>query len=179
MIKKLAMSGFVCIACACCNVHARAQSTPSSLSSLQFLTGEWAGGGSTAAGQATGRSSITSDLGGHVLVRRDHTDIPAANGRPASTIDILMLIYPQASDGKLHATYTDSEGHVIQYTAQQVAPDHMVEFDSAVSPNSPTFRLTYTLLKPAELEVKFEMAMPGKNAVFRSIAVGTLRRSNK
>lgn len=162
-----------------CGGPAQAQSAPSPLSPVQFLVGDWVGSGSTDVGQATGRSSIKADLGGHVLVRRDHTDLPAAAGRPASSMDVLMLIYPQASDGRLHATYTDSGGHVIQYTAARTQPGRLVEFDSDPSPRAPTFRLTYTLSGPKTLGVRFEMAAPGTALAFHPVAVGTLRRSEK
>jgi len=104
------------------------------LAPLQFLVGDWSGGGDTDAGRSRGVSSIKADLDGHVLVRRDHTVFPATKGHPASTMDMLMLIYPSSSDGRLHATYTDSAGHVIQYTAARVEPGRLVEFDSDEAP---------------------------------------------
>ncbi len=162
-----------------CGGHAQGQASPSPFSPVEFLVGDWVGGGTTDAGRATGRSSIQADLGGHVLVRRDHTDIPAGAGRPASSMDVLMLIYPQASDGRLHAVYTDSGGHVIQYTAARVEPGRLVEFDSDPSPGAPAFRLTYTASGPQALGVRFERAAPGAAPAFRPIAVGTLTRSKK
>ena len=159
-----------------CGVHAQA-SPPSPLSPVQFLIGDWVGGGDTDLGQATGRSVIKPDLDGHVLVRRDHTDFPAAKGHPASSMDALMLIYPQASDGRLHATYTDSGGHVIQYTAPRVVAGRLVEFDSDPSLTAPTFRLTYTISEAKALEIKFEMAASSAPTVFHSVAVGMLKHS--
>ena len=172
--RALAALSFLAVSC---GGPVQAQSAPSPLSPVQFLVGDWVGG-STDVGQAKGRSSIKADLGGHVLVRRDHTNLPAA-GRPASSMDVLMLIYPQASDGRLHATYTDSGGHVIQYTAARTQPGRLVEFDSDPSPSAPTFRLTYTLSGPKKLGVRSEMAAPGATSAFHPVAVGTLRRSGK
>ena len=171
------MSSFFVVAALSCGGFAQGQAAPSGLSSIRFLVGDWIGGGGTDVGQATGRSSIKADLSGHVLVRRDHTDIPATKERPRSSMDVLMLIYPQASDGRLHATYTDSGGHVIQYTAARVEPGRLVEFDSDSSPNTPTFRLTYAVTGPKALAVKFEMAAPGAPATFHSVAAGVLKRS--
>lgn len=150
------------------------------LSPLQFLVGDWSGGGDTDAGRSRGVSSIKADLNGHVLVRRDHTDLPAPKGRSSASMDVLMLIYPSPQDGRLHATYTDSGGHVIQYVAARVEPDRLVEFDSeASSPGMPTFRLTYTATASKDLQVKFEMAAPGTPPAFHPVAVGTLKRSGK
>ncbi len=149
------------------------------LAPLQFLVGDWSGGGSTDAGQAKGVSSIKADLNSHILVRRDHTILPAAKGQPASAMDVLMLIYPSPSDGHLHATYTDSGGHVIQYTAARVEPGRLVEFDSDASPGAPTFHLTYAAEGLNKVGIRFEMAAPGTPAVFHAVAVGTLTRSAK
>lgn len=149
------------------------------LAPLQFLVGGWSGGGDTDAGLSRGVSSIKADLNGHILVRRDHTILSAAKGQPAAAMDTLMLIYPLSSDGRLHATYTDSGGHVIQYTAARVEPGRLVEFDSDASPNAPAFRLTYAAKGIKEMDVKFEMAAPGTPPVFHPVAVGTLTRSAK
>jgi len=156
-------------------VHADSQT----LSSVDFLVGDWSGGGDSDAGRARGVSSIKSDLSGHVLVRRDHTEFPAAKGQPASSMDALMLIYASPTDGHLHATYTDSGGHAIQYAAARVEPGHLVEFDSDASPHAPTFRLTYTATGLKGLKIRFEMAAPGAPTAFHPVAVGTLRRSRK
>ncbi len=163
----------------CASSSGMTHAAPQSLSTVQFLVGDWAGGGGTDAGRAQGTSSIKPDLGGHVLVRRDHTEFPAAKGQPAASMDALMLIYSSPTDGRLHATYTDSGGHAIQYTAAHVEPGRRVEFDSDASPNAPTFRLTYAITGLKDLEIRFEMAAPGTPSVFHPVAVGTLRRVRK
>ena len=183
MNSKLFLLCFATFGCAASGSIAHADTlthadTP--LAPLQFLVGDWSGGGDSDAGQDRGVSSIKADLDSHVLVRRDHMDFPAAKGQPAAAMDVLMLIYPSPADGHLHATYTDSGGHVIQYIAARVEPGHLVEFDSeASSPGMPTFRLTYTATTPKELKVKFEMAPPGAPSAFHAVAVGTLKQSGK
>lgn len=167
------------VLCCAWNAPVLRAAEASPLAPLQFLVGNWAGGGDTDAGRSRGVSSIKTDLGGHVLVRRDHTDLPAAKGQSAASMDVLMLIYPSSADGRLHATYTDSGGHVIQYVAVRVEPGRLVEFDSEASPSVPIFRLTYTATSSENLAVKFEMAPPGAASQFHSVAVGTLKRSGK
>ena len=170
----------LCCAAAGFLTSGRATRANTPLAPLQFLVGDWSGGGETDAGRSRGVSSIKADLGGHILVRRDHTDLPAPKGRPAASMDVLMLIYSSPADGRLHATYTDSGGHVIQYAAAHVEPGRLVEFDSeSPAPGVPAFRLTYTATASQDLQVKFETAPPGTPAAFHPVAVGTLKRLKK
>ena len=141
---------------------------------VRFLVGDWVAEGSSKAGQGQGTFSIKEDLGGAILLRRDHTDYPAANGKPAFSLDVLMVIY--AEGGQLRATFFDSEKHVIHYTAKSVVAGTSVQFVSGEAPGTPTFRLTYTKTSNDKMSVKFELAPPGKPDSFTTYAEGAARR---
>jgi hypothetical protein len=115
---------------------------------------------------------VTAEAGGAVLLRRDHTDLFDAAGKPAGAMDQIMMIYPEG--GTLRADYSDGT-HVIHYLAAIVKPGESVEFTSAARPDTPTFRLAYHLTAPTTLEVTFSMAQPG-GADFQPIATGVLNR---
>jgi hypothetical protein len=55
-----------------------------SLKALQFLEGKWVGEGSSEAGRGGGYASFEKDLQGKAIVRRNHAEYPAAQGRPAT-----------------------------------------------------------------------------------------------
>ena len=61
----------------------------------QFLLGEWTSGQSSGVpGQASkGSFTLAPDLGGQVLVRKNHAEYPPAGGRPAIVHDEVMIIY--------------------------------------------------------------------------------------
>ena len=81
---------------------------------FHFLIGEWVGEGKE--GQGTGHFSLAPDLGGKILVRRNHAELPAGNGRPAAVHEDLMVIYKSQDSKSAKAIYFDSEDHVINYT---------------------------------------------------------------
>jgi len=158
------------------SVSAQAQSGKNAdvFDPVRFLVGDWVGEGSSKAGQGQGAFSFKEELGGAILVRRDHTDYPATNGKPAFSLDVMMVIY--AESGQLRATYFDSEKHVIHYTAQSVVPGTSVQFVSAQEPGAPAFRLTYTKTSNDKMSVKFELSPPGKPDSFTTYAEGSARR---
>ena len=53
---------------------------------LRFLVGDWV------TDDGSGHFEVTEEVQKNVLVRRNHSDSPAANGRPASVHDDLMVI---------------------------------------------------------------------------------------
>src|SRR5262249_53744865 len=83
----------------------------------RFLAGEWTGEGSGDPGKGSGGFSFAWDLQGKVLVRRNRSEYPATNGRPAMLHEDLMVIYQGEGGGPTRVIYFDSEGHVINYTA--------------------------------------------------------------
>lgn len=138
---------------------------------LAFLVGSWHGTGGGDPGQGTGTFSFTPDLDGRILVRRAHSEYPAANGRPAVVHDDLLIVYPDRSK----AVYFDNEGHAIHYRIISDAKAGSVVFLSTDGPPAPTFRLTYAKLKANEVEITFEIAPAGKSE-FKTYVKGTAAR---
>jgi hypothetical protein len=115
------------------------------LAPIGFLAGHWTGSDGVVAdtgGRARGQSTMTPEAGGAVLLRRDHTDLFDAAGKPTGGFDQIMMIY--AEGGTLHADYSDGS-HLIHYTSAVVTPGKSVSFLSASNPGAPTFKLTYDL----------------------------------
>ena len=126
----------------------------------QFLVGNWAGEGGGQPGQGTGTFSFSPELQGKILVRKSFAEYPAANGKPASRHDDLLIVYRDQATHELRATYFDSEGHVIQYVITPSAGG--VVFVSEGAPSGPRFRMSYTSTGKNTLKFKFEIAAPGK-----------------
>ncbi len=131
--------------------------------SLQFLLGAWEA--IPRPGQGTGYFSFSSEVGGRVIVRKNHAEYPASEGRPAGIHDDLMMIYVEGSPAVCRATYVDTEGHVIRYTAD-ISVDSRVTFLSEGTANEPRYRLSYTRLPDGTLGGKFEGTAPAKPDTF-------------
>jgi hypothetical protein len=143
---------------------------------FHFLIGDWVGEGKE--GQGSGHFSLTPDLGGKILVRRNHAELPAANGRPASVHEDLMVIY-KSQDGKSSkAIYFDSEDHVINYTVTFSPDKETLTFISATVPSAPRFRLTYQKEAEDRVGIKFEIAPPGKAEEFKTYLEGKARKKS-
>ena len=127
----------------------------------QFLVGNWAGEGGGEPGQGTGTFSFSPDLQGKILVRKSFAEYPAANGKPASRHDDLLVVYRDEATHALRATYFDSEGHVIQYAVSSADGTAVFVSDGATS--GPRFRMSYTSTGKDTLKFKFEIAAPGKD----------------
>ena len=134
------------------------------LEPLRPLLGAWEG--SDANLHATGRFTLEPDLGGKILVRRNHNDSP--QGRH----DDLMIVF--AAPGGLRASYFDNEGHAIQYAVTATAD--RIELVSDETPGQPRFRLRYDRHGADELAVEFAIAMPGA-AEFRHYTGGVVHRA--
>ena len=140
---------------------------------LSFLVGHWTGEGTGTPGTSEGEFSFEWDLSHNVLVRRSFAEYPAAQGRPASRHDDLMVVFLEAD--KLKADYFDSEGHVIHYAVNPSTDSKSVEFLSEPQPGSPRYRLSYTkAADPDLLKLKFEIA--NKGDAFASYIDATLHR---
>lgn len=139
---------------------------------VQFLIGNWAGEGTGQPGSGSGSFSLLPDLQGKVLVRKSFAEYPAANGRPATRHDDLMVIYRHPESGALRAMYYDSEGHVIAYMVKAV--EGGVAFVSDSPPDQTRYRLTYLTASKDRTRIKFEIAPPGKD--FAQYLEATVRR---
>ena len=154
---------------------ARAAPLTHDLAGLSFLLGEWSGGeGKVAEAGSTskGSSVITAQAGGSVLLRRDHTSLFDAGGKPAGEFEQIMMIYPET--GQIHAEYADGT-HIIHYTSASVDPGNSVTFSGGGRQGAPIFKLTYTLQDAHTLAVAFSMVPPGSTTP-HSIATGFLKR---
>jgi hypothetical protein len=120
---------------------------------LAFMVGDWQAAGDSQGAGAGGVSAIHSELGGRVLVRRDHV-LTKAGG----AFDIYMVVYPDRA--ALRAEFVDTEGHTIHY-AVVPGPGPQVTFESPGSAQAPGFRLTYAAVSPDRLHIRFEIAAPG------------------
>jgi hypothetical protein len=139
---------------------------------LSFLVGDWIGTGSGSPGQGAGSFSFAPDLQKQVLVRRSHSEYPAAGGRPAVVHDDLMIVY----GGETKAVYFDNEGHVIHYAIRVDPEARSATFLSTEPSPSPLFRLTYRQREPDEIVVDFAIAPNGKEESLRTYVSGIVRR---
>jgi hypothetical protein len=143
---------------------------------LRFLVGSWGGSGSGKPGEAiTGGTTFAFDLGGRILVRKNRAEAaPKAGDKTAGIHEDLMVVYPDPSDGKLHAIYFDNEGHVIRYGVSFPGSPNTAVFESDPSEKGPRFRLTYELGADGTLSVDFAIAPPGGE--FKTYTKGALKK---
>jgi hypothetical protein len=133
---------------------------------LQFLVGDWVGGGGGQPGQGEGEFTFHPDLEGRVLVRKSYAAYPATQDRPASRHEDLMVVYRESEGGPLRAIYFDNEGHVIRYAVTARPGKSAVEFLSEASTSGPRFRLTYAKTGIDSVDIAFEIAPPGEPDAF-------------
>jgi len=157
---------------------ASVRATAVSWDNWRFLVGEWEAAGHGSPGEGKGHFSFALDLQGKVIVRKSHTDYPAAAGRPAFAHDDLMVIYADEGGQKFRADYYDNEGHVIRYTASLSSDGQTVSFISDIVPAQPRFRLTYIKTTADTLGIKFEIAPPGAPENFKVYVEGTAHKKN-
>jgi hypothetical protein len=145
-----------------------------SLNALKFLEGKWVGEGSSEVGKGGGYATFEADLQGKVLVRRNHAEYPAGEGRPAYLHDDLMIIYPDASTKGIRAFYTDNEGHVIHYTVSVSADGNTITFLGDVEGDAPRYRLSYTRTAADKMTILLEAGKGPDPATFHRIVEGKL-----
>jgi hypothetical protein len=151
-----------------------ADAPPAALSSLTFLLGEWEAQGSGVPGEASGGFSFMPELQRRVIVRTNHADYPATDGKPSSRHDDLMVLYA-TDDGAIRADYYDSEGHVIRYSGSVPGADQLTLVSDPANA-TPRFRLSYKLRTDGALDGSFEIAPPGKPDTFQPYLSWTARR---
>ena len=125
-----------------------------------WLIGEWKGEGDGQTGKGGGTFSIKPDLDNKVLIRRNHAEYPATATQPKVVHDDLMIVYNDISGAPSNAIYFDNEGHTINYTISYA--DKSIMLTSDKQPNTPVFRLTYTLNDAGSISVKFDMSRDGE-----------------
>ena len=125
-----------------------------------WLIGEFQGEGSGQPGQGGGTFSFAFELDKNILVRKSHSEYPAANNKPLIVHNDLMIVYPDYTGNPSKAIYFDNEGHTINYSITY--PDQAIVMTSNKIANVPVFRLTYTLLNDGMVNTKFEMSQDGE-----------------
>jgi hypothetical protein len=144
----------------------------SPLEQLRFLIGSW--NSIPGADGVLGHSSFHLEVKGHILVRDNRADYPAAAGRPAVSHEDLMVIYAEGS-GPLKAIYFDNEGHVIRYTVSTLE-SKAVTFVSDAAAGQPRFRLSYNAQDTDRLSGEFASAPPDAPGKFKPMFTWEMRR---
>ncbi len=167
MIRKSVFFASLLLVSLLAAAQTNASSAPDPWAGWQFLLGTFdAGQSSGAPGSASsGSFTLASDLNGNVLVRKNHADYPASKDHSAFSHDDLMIVWHEGTAAK--ALYTDSEGHVIHYSATLSGDGKQIVF---LSDNSagPQYRLTYDDLGSGAVRILFEVAPPARPGNLRS-----------
>jgi hypothetical protein len=74
-----------------------------------------------------------------------------------------MIIYKEPASNILKAIYFDNENHIINYTLSLY--ENTIVFTSDKVPDSPFFRLAYSLSDSETANTKFEISRDGENFV--------------
>jgi hypothetical protein len=140
-------------------------------SKWKLLIGTWEGEGNGKPGQGSGYFTFNLDLDSNLLVRKNHSEYPAMNGKPAFSHDDLLIVYPDTSGTPVKAIYFDNEGHIINYLISY--SDSAIILTSIKETKSYRFRLSYRLEDPKKVKIKFEMAAPENTEKFSTYLEGT------
>jgi hypothetical protein len=95
-----------------------------------------------------------------ILVRKNHSEYPAAKDKPEIIHDDLMVVYLDYKENPDKTIYFDNENHVINYSISYT--ENTITLTSLKSGEMPVFRLTYYLIDKDILNVKFEMSQTGE-----------------
>jgi hypothetical protein len=158
------------------SIPGSAQETTSGWAPFECLLGDWVGGGGGQPGQGTGEFSFHPDLQNHILVRKNHAAYPPTKDRPGFSHDDLMVVYRESDKAPASALYLDSEGHVIHYSVSISSDRKQIEFVSEAPPSSPRYRLTYVMTGGDTVNIKFEVAPPGKPDSFSTYIEAKAKR---
>ena len=177
-VMKIALLA-VTILLFCSALPAQQPTAAPSWDTWNYLIGKWVGEGTSDVGHGAGYFTFEQSLNGRVLVRRNRADYPATQNRAAVSHEDLMIVFVDPATKQTRAFYTDTEGHVIQYTASLSNNGNTLTFLSDILPAAPRFRLTYIRTKPDEMALTFEIAPPGKPDEFRKVIDATVRKSRE
>jgi hypothetical protein len=139
-------------------------------SAFKPLLAEWVA--DPGADGATGGFTLTPDLGGRVLVRKNVADYPKTKDRPAFRHEDLLVIFKEGP--QLRATYWDNEGHRIEYAVAAEGPQFT--FTSEPQKGAPQFRLTYVVGEKGALSIAFDIAAPDSNGAFKPYIKATAHK---
>jgi hypothetical protein len=134
-------------------------SAQDSFAALQFLVGNWEA--ESTPNVTVARTDFMLDLQEKALVRHNHAEYPAANGRRAYTHDDLVVVYREVKPAATKALYLDSDGYYARYTVTSSAPGQAT-FVSDVIPGFPRYRTSYSLLPDGRLSTTIEVSPAGK-----------------
>jgi len=142
----------------------------------EFLLGEWVAGESSGVpGSASaGSFTLAPDLSGKILLRKNHAEYPASNGRPAIVHDDLMIVYHEGGAAK--AFYVDGEGHVIRYNVSLLPDNKKIVMLSEKTQGAPQYRLTYESVQAGTVKLAFEIAAPDKPEEFKKYVEAVVKR---
>jgi hypothetical protein len=171
-MKRLVLLGLLML---CCQT-ALAQPPAQNLDSLKFLQGKWIGEGTNESVAGAGFFTFEPDLQNKVLVRKNHAEYPAANGRPAAIHDDVMIVFADAAAKQVRGFYTDSEGNTINYIVSISSDGKRVVFLSDPRDAGTRYRLTYVLTQPGRMTLTFESAPPDKPDQFKQFIEGRVQR---
>ena len=158
------------------SIGSSAQQTTTGWAPFEYLIGDWVGEGGGQPGQGTGEFSFRPDLQNRILVRKNHAAYPPTKDRPGFTHDDLMVVYRELDSAPPRALYFDSEGHVIHYSVTASSDQKTIEFVSEALPSTPRYRLTYVMTGSDTLNIKFEIAPPGKPDSFTTYIEAKAKR---
>ena len=86
-----------------------------------------------------------------------------------------MIVY-HSGDGSNRAIYFDNEGHIINYDIAFSPDSSSVTFVTGIIPSEPRYRLTYSRGVNETVEIRFEIAPPGKPEAFSKYIEAKARR---
>jgi hypothetical protein len=146
---------------------------PTPLAPLEFLLGEWDGGGGVS-GQAGGGTTFAPGLQDRIVTRTNFAVVGATEKTPASRHDDFMVIF--ADDrGVVRADYWDNEGHAIRYVVTFPGQGRAV-FTSDPTAGAPRYRLTYEASPGGVVKGAFLLAPPDTPDAFAPYLVWEMRR---
>jgi hypothetical protein len=122
----------------------------------------------------TGGFTLSVELQGRILLRKNQADYPKTKERPAIRHEDLMAIWRDGSVTR--AEYWDSEGHFIRYVASVEPASKTFTFLSEVIPGQPHYRLTYVASSANALSLKFEIAPPNSPEQYKPYIAATVHR---
>ncbi|MFT3827876.1 MAG: hypothetical protein QM731_28420 [Chitinophagaceae bacterium] len=176
-MKYSLLLAFVLCTSTSIQVYAQQQATvTNSLKNYAFLIGEWEGEGGGQPGLGKGSFSFKPELDGRIIVRKNRAEFAATAQRPAFVHDDMLIIYADQPGNPTKAILMDNEDHTIHYDVTFSEDKRSVIFTSSITEGMPVFRLTYVQVDANTVNIKFEMAQPGKPDTFNLYLEGKAHR---